>query len=92
MSKGAIPSTVAENRFDYLDAATLKVAEDAAKAGEAESGDGDKAATSDATKTADASANAKPALEVDEDLFGDDDLDDIDAELGDMALEDAGMK
>ena len=29
---------------------------------------------------------------MDEDLFGDDDLDDIDAELGDMALEDAGMK
>ena len=93
MSKGAIPSTVAENRFDYLDAATLKIAEDAAKAGEAESGDGDKAATSDATKMGDASAEvAKPALEVDEDLFGDDDLDDIDAELGDMALEDAGMK
>jgi len=91
LSKGAIPSTVAENRFDYLDAATLKVAEDAAKAGEAEGGDGDKAAPSEATKAGDASA-AKPALEVDEDLFGDDDLDDIDAELGDMALEDAGMK
>ena len=30
-------------------------------------------------------------VEVDEDLFGGDDLDDIDAELGDMALEDAGM-
>merc|ERR1712131_244513 len=80
LSKGAIPSTVAENRFDYLDAAALKVAEDAAKA-----------ATSEAIKAGDASA-AKPALEVDEDLFGDDDLEDIDAELGDMALEDAGMK
>ena len=91
MSKGAIPSTVAENRFDYLDASALKVAEDAAKAGEAEGGEGDKAATSEATKAGDASA-AKPALEVDEDLFGDDDLEDIDAELGDMALEDAGMK
>ena len=93
MSKGAIPSTVAENRFDYLDAAALKVAEDAAKAGEAEGGEGDKAATTDAsaTKATDASA-AKPNVEVDEDLFGDDDLDDIDAELGDMALEDAGMK
>lgn len=30
-------------------------------------------------------------IEVDEDLFGDDDLGDIDAELGDMALDDAGM-
>ena len=30
-------------------------------------------------------------VKVDEDLFGDDDLDDIDAELGDMALEEAGM-
>ena len=69
----------------------MKVAEDAAKAGEAEGGEGDKAATGDATKAGDASA-AKPALEVDEDLFGDDDLEDIDAELGDMALEDAGMK
>ena len=90
MSKGAIPSQVAENRFDYLDAAALKVAEDAAKAGETESGEGDKVATSDA-KTGDATAT-KPNVEVDEDLFGDDDLDDIDAELGDMALEDAGMK
>ena len=91
MSKGAIPSTVAENRFDYLDAAALKVAEDAAKAGEAEGGEGDNAGSSEATKAGDASV-AKPALEVDEDLFGDDDLEDIDAELGDMALEDAGMK
>ena len=87
MSKGAIPSQVAENRFDYLDAAALKVAEDAAKAGEAEGGEGDKASTA----ATDASAT-KPNVEVDEDLFGDDDLDDIDAELGDMALEDAGMK
>ena len=38
------------------------------------------------TKAPDAS------VAVDEDLFGDDDLDDIDAELGEMALEDAGMK
>merc|ERR1711935_757321 len=41
-------------------------------------------------------AKATPApeanVEVDEDLFGDDDLDDIDAELGDMALNDAGME
>lgn len=87
LSKGAIPSQVAENRFDYMDAAALKVAEEAAKAGEAEKGE---KATGEA-KAGDASA-AKPNLEVDEDLFGDDDLDDIDAELGDMALEDAGMK
>ena len=52
----------------------MKVAEDAAKAGEAtEGGEGDsKAATSDA-KPGDASAT-KPSVEVDEDLFGDDDL------------------
>ena len=78
-----------------MDAAALKVAEDAAKAGEAEGGEGDKASTAttdaSATKATDASAT-KPNVEVDEDLFGDDDLDDIDAELGDMALEDAGMK
>jgi hypothetical protein len=87
LSKGAIPSQVAENRFDYMDAAALKVAEEAAKAGEVEKGE---KATGEA-KAGDASA-AKPNLEVDEDLFGDDDLDDIDAEVGDMALEDAGMK
>jgi len=93
LSKGAVPSQVNENRFDYLDANAIKVAEDAAKALAAEEGkgDGDISAADATTKTTEATSAAKPDLEVDEDLFGDDDLDDIDAELGDMALEDAGM-
>jgi len=65
LSKGAIPSTVNENRFDHLE--TTDKQPDEQKAPEAD-------------------------VKVDEDLFGDDDLDDIDAELGDMALEEAGMK
>merc|ERR1719173_182151 len=64
LSKGAVPSTVNENRFDHLE----------------------KIDTPKDEKAPDAD------VKVDEDLFGDDDLDDIDAELGDMALEDAGMK
>ena len=80
LSKGAIPSTVNENRFDHLD-----------------KGDGKDlnlmfwAYFSAATKAAPAATTPEANVEVDEDLFGDDDLDDIDAELGDMALEDAGM-
>lgn len=37
--------------------------------------------------------NAKENVEVDEDLFGDDDIDigDIDEQLGDLAIEEAGM-
>ena len=82
-----------------MDPNTIKVAQDAAKAGEdAASGDtaagGEGAKSSDNTPGGDKGATdtAKTNVEVDEDLFGDDDLDDIDAELGDMALEDAGMK
>ena len=81
LSKGAIPSTVNENRFDHLD-----------------KGDGNfnlkfKDLSSISAKTAAPAAAATPEanVQVDEDLFGDDDLDDIAAELGDMALEDAGM-
>ena len=38
-----------------------------------------------------AAAPAEENLQVDEDLFGGEDFDDIDEQLGDLALEEAGM-